>query len=396
VSRTHALIVIAAIAAVACTGTARPASAPAAEPQWPQRVLWHESYTQMYAEQVLDQTADVLYTLAPATDSASQIPNVLGATNLRTGHVRRGGGSYQQDGLALASGYLWVYGGTVLDEVDPRTLGTIRSITLPQAAFAAEPYNQVAGVVAGPPGSVWVGASRALIRLSTRTGAVLGRVAVPAGLNLDDVDDLPGGTYLYAAAQRPQPAFGAVVLEYSAGTGRLLARTSADPLPFSLAGADLTAVPGGVWAWFRTGMDGQSMLLSAPSLRIRSGPPWPSESIYNWGMGSSSIYGGGALWVMTDDGLQACVNPATGRAIAEQRVTSSTAQPAIVLGADQATGQLIALILSDDSAVVVGVSPPRACWKLEYGACLTALTESRSTARTPRGWHEFCLVQYYS
>jgi hypothetical protein len=331
------------------------------QPQWPERVLWQESYSEMYAEQVMDQTADVLYTLAPATNSSS-VPSILRATDLHTGQVRRGGGAYQQDGLALASGYLWVYGSTVLDEVDLRTLGTIRSVTLPRAAFAASPYNQVAGVVAGPPGSVWVGASRALIRLSTRTGAVLGRITVPAGLNLDDLDDLPGGTYLYAAAQRMAPASGAVVLEYSAATGRLLARTSADPLPFSLGGADLTAVPGGVWASFRTGMDGQSMLLSAPSLRIRSGPPWLSESLYNWPMGSTAVYGGGALWVMTDGGERACVNPATGTAIAEQTVISSTAQPAIVLGADQATGQVIALILGDDSAAVVGIRPPRACW----------------------------------
>jgi hypothetical protein len=362
VSRTRALVVIAAIGVVACTGTMRQESRAVGEPQWPQRVLWQEDYAEMYAEQVLDQTADVLYTLAPATNSSSQVPNVLRGTDLRTGQVRRGGGSYQQDGLALVSGYLWVYGSNVLDEVNPRTLGTIRSITLPRAAFASSPYNQVAGIAAGPPGSVWVGASRALIRLSTQTGAVLSRVVVPAGLNLDDVDDLPGGTYLYAGAQRTQPAFGAVVLEYSAGTGRLLAQTSADPLPFSLGGADLTAVPGGVWASFRTGMDGQSMLLSAPSLRIRSGPGQTGESLYNWGMGSTSVYGGGALWVMTDDGLRACVNPATGKATAEQTVISSTAQPAIVLGADKTTGQVIALILSDDSAVVVGISPPRACW----------------------------------
>lgn len=364
-SPTRALIVIVAIAAVACTGTMRQvsqASTATGKPQWPQRVLWQENATEMYAEQVLDQTADVLYTLAPATNSASQVPNALRATDLRTGQVRRGAGSYQQYGLALAAGYLWVYGSNVLDEVDPRTLGTIRSITLPRAVFAAAPYNQVASVAAGPPGSVWVGTSRALIRLATATGAVLSRIAVPAGLDLDDVDDVPGSAYLYAAAQRTQPTFGAVVLEYSAATSRLLARTSAGPLPFSLGGAGLTAVPGGVWASFRTGMDGQSMLLSAPSLRIRSGPPWPAESLYSWTMGSTSVYGGGALWVMTDDGLRACVNPATGKAIAEQMVMSSTAQPAIVLGADKATGQVIALILSDDSAAVVGISPPRACW----------------------------------
>jgi hypothetical protein len=361
VNRMRALVAI-TVMAVACTGTVQQASAAMRGPQWPQRVLWQENSTEMYAEQVLDQATDVLYTLAPTTNSASPVPNVLRATDLRTGQVRRGSRSYQQYGLALASGYLWVYGGTVLDEVDPSTLGPIRSITLPRAAFAAAPYNQVTGIAAGSPGSVWVGASRALIRVSTGTGDVLGRITMPAGLDLDDVNDLPGSTYLYAAAQRTPPGFGAVVLEYDTGTGRLLARTSADPLPFSLAGADLTAVPGGVWASFRTGMDGQSMLLSAPSLRVRSGPSSPGDSLYQWAMGSTSVYGGGSLWVMTDDGLRVCVNPATGRAIAEQTVISSAGQPAIVLGADKATGQVIALILGDDSAAVVGIRPPPTCW----------------------------------
>jgi hypothetical protein len=361
VNRKRVLVVI-AVMAVACTGMVQQANAAMRGPQWPQRVLWQESSTEMYAEQVLDQAKEVLYTLAPATNSAGPVPNVLRATDLRTGRVRRGGGSYQQYGLALASGYLWVYGGTVLDEVDPSTLSRIHSITLPRAAFAAAPYNQVVSVAAGVPGSVWVGASSALIRVSVSTGAVLGRITVPAGLDVDDVDDLPGSTYLFAAAQRLPPGFGAVVLEYDTGTGRLLARTSADPLPFSLAGADLTAVPGGVWASFRTGMDGQSMLLSAPSLRVRSEPSSPGDSLYLWAMGSTSVYGGGALWVMTNDGLRACVNPATGRAIAEQTVLSSAGQPAIVLGADKATGQVIALILGDDSAAVVGIRPPPACW----------------------------------
>jgi hypothetical protein len=331
--------------------------------QWPEHVLWRENAAEMYAEQVLDQATDTLYTLAPAAESGS-VPYILRATSLRTGRVRRGG-SYPVNGLAFASGYLWLYGTTgpikhpvpMLAGVDPRTLATVRSVKLSGVLDDQPPYWQVAAVTAGPAGSVWVGATGALIRVSARTGTVLGRAVVPAGLELDDLAD---GSYLYAAAQRKQPAFGAVVLEYSAGTGRLLARTGASPLNFSLAGAELTSVPGGVWASFRTGMNGTSVLLSAPSLQLHT---WPTiqATLYGWTMGSSASYGGGALWVMTDDGVRACVNPATGRAWAE--VTATPGQPALVLGADKATGQVTAVILGDYSATVVSISPPRTCWR---------------------------------
>jgi hypothetical protein len=108
-SRMRALVVI-TVMATACSGMTQQASAATREPQWPQRVLWQENSTEMYAEQVLDQSADVLYTLAPATNPASPVPDVLRAIDLHTRQMRRGASSYQQNGLALASGYLWVYG----------------------------------------------------------------------------------------------------------------------------------------------------------------------------------------------------------------------------------------------------------------------------------------------
>jgi hypothetical protein len=407
VNRTRVLVVGAVIGAVACAGcvrqatvpgsTHRPAAsagtgpravpaaasasqtvtAPLREP-WPEHVIWPENAAESYADQVLDQATDVLYTLAPATLASGPVPYVLQATNLRTGQVRHGA-SYQVSGLALASGYLWVYGTTgparrpvpVLDEVGTRTLGTVRSVTLPEVPSAAGElpgYLQMAGVAAGPAGSVWAGASRALVRVSARTGTVLARAIVPAGLELDDLAASLGGTYLYAAAQRMQPAYGTVVLQYSAGTGRLLARSGAGPLIWSLGGAELTPVPGGIWVSFRTGMNGASVLLSARSLLLRSGPPavsrarWPGGTLYSWTMESSAAYGGGALWVMTSDGLRACVNPVTGTARAEETVISDPAQAAIVLAADKPPGEVTAVIIGTSSAAVVSISPPRTCW----------------------------------
>jgi len=40
------------------------------------------------------------------------------------------------------------------------------------------------------------------------------------------------------------------------------------PLTWSVGWADLTAVPGGVWAWFRSGMLGESVLPRGRSLSV--------------------------------------------------------------------------------------------------------------------------------
>jgi len=78
-------------------------------------------------------------------------------------------------------------------------------------------------------------------------------------------------------------------------------------------------------------------------------------TIYDWAMGSSAAYAGGALWVTTDGGLVACVNPATGRVRAQERVTS---QP-IAVTPDPAARQIVVVT---QSAGVVSITPPRNCW----------------------------------
>ncbi|MGH3203354.1 MAG: hypothetical protein ACRDOA_03515 [Streptosporangiaceae bacterium] len=185
----------------------------------------------------------MLYALIPAASGSS----VLRAIDLRTGRVRRGT-SYRVSGLALAAGYLWVYGSPgpdgpfVLDEVSPRTLATIRALSVP-----GNP-DETAAPAAGAAGSVWAGADRTLLRISVRTGAVLTRAVLPSGLELTGLAAAPAATTVYASAVRLR-AGGAVVLEYDASTGRRLAQSGAGDLKWSLDGASLTALPGGVWVW---------------------------------------------------------------------------------------------------------------------------------------------------
>jgi hypothetical protein len=348
----------------ATTATASPRAAVASQPaaavraSWPQRVILREDAALQDASQVLDPAAGVLYALAPGASGSY----VLQAIDLHTGRVRRGA-SYRVSGLALAAGYLWVYGQvkagrpSVLDEVSPRTLATIRSLSVPG--------NDEPAPAAGPAGSVWAGAGRTLLRVSVRTGAVLARAGLPSGLELSALAASPDATTLYAAAAQLSPG-GAVVLEYTASTGRPLAQAAGGALKWSAGGAWLTALPAGVWVWFRTGMLGQSGLLSERSLNVVAGlsttldagesPATGIGTIYDWAMASSAAYAGGALWVTTNGGLVACVNPATGRVRAQERVTS---QP-IAVAPDPAARQIV--VVSQGDTGVVAITPPRDCW----------------------------------
>jgi hypothetical protein len=113
-------------------------------------------------------------------------------------------------------------------------------------------------------------------------------------------------------------------------------------------------------------MKGQSVLLRAGSLAVVSDPAPPAgggATVYNWTMGSWALYGGGALWVTTEDGLVACVNPATGKVRAEETVTAQEGQPASLLSADKAADKVTAVVgMTGGFAGIVTISPPRTCW----------------------------------
>ncbi|HTX27092.1 MAG TPA: hypothetical protein VME19_08760 [Streptosporangiaceae bacterium] len=357
-----------------------PSPRPTTPPPWPEHgmVLAEGNDPPLaFGSQVLDPAAGVLYALVPTSVASPSARDVLEAIDLRTGRVRRGA-SYRADGLALASGLLWVsvYSGPgghpELAEASPATLATIRSVPLPGSPGLAW------SVAAGPPGSVWAGAGRTLLRVSASTGIVLARAVLPAGLQLTAVAAGPGGASLYAAALRLPPRYGAVVLEYSAGAGRLVAQSGAGTLRWSVGGASLTAVPGGVWTWFRTGMMGQSGLLRARSLSVAGGFPTTFSTadspatgigtVYDWAMGSDSAYGGGTLWVATSPGLLACVNPDTGRVRAQETLTPGQALGVYAMAADRAAGRLVAVISTVSNTTgattvtLETITPPRDCW----------------------------------
>ena len=80
-------------------------------------------------------------------------------------------------------------------------------------------------------------------------------------------------------------------------------------------------------------------------------------------MGSSAVYGGGALWVATEGGLVACVNPATGATRASKIVTAQEGQSDLLLAADRTAGQVIAVLsVYGGFSGIITIRPPRTCW----------------------------------
>jgi hypothetical protein len=264
----------------------------------------------------------------------------------------------------MASGYLWVYSAAgvraqpVVSQVNPVTLGRVRAIRLPAvpASFGGVPV----AVTAGPAGSVWIGSDRTLLRVSVSTGTVLTRVTLPRGMAGGDLAVNPAGTTLYVSAD--SGTAGGVILEYNARSGRKLAAASGGVIRYSVAGADLTAVPGGVWASFRTGMMGLTIhlgvnglpMITPPGPRIVRTPP---TSVFHWPMYETTSYGGGALWVANELVIVACLDPRTGAIRAREHLSPSQ----FISGfdaIDPAAHSIFALHYDD----LLQITPPRQCW----------------------------------
>ena len=96
--------------------------------------------------------------------------------------------------------------------------------------------------------------------------------------------------------------------------GRWPGPSADSPVTGSVAGGALTAVPGGVWVSFRTGMAGETILLRQSDLAM-TGPssaqldaPF-SDSVFDWMMSASMIYGRATLLLVNEDGVLACIDP---------------------------------------------------------------------------------------
>jgi hypothetical protein len=331
-----------------------------ASASWPERVLVRDGVPA--ADEVTTPTS--LYALISRTHTPMRGPYQLERTDLRTGSVRKGS-LFAVGHIAVASGYVWVYGARNPEspprvaQVDSRTLAPIRSIRLP-----ADRATYAEGIVtAGPRGSVWIGTSRHLLRVDAATGAALVRVTAPPGLAVGDLAVDPSGRYLYVSTAHivRGGVEGGAVFEYDARSGRELAYTARGLITYSVAGAGLTAVPGGVWASFRTGMLGLTIHLRRRDLTLIAPPgagiaKTPATGLFHWPMSATTLYAGGALWLTNEAGFMACLDARKGGVRALERIPRS---PQIaLLSADPASRRLLALANGD----VVELTPPERCW----------------------------------
>jgi outer membrane protein assembly factor BamB len=344
-----------AAAALAAGGAQLPASATS-------RSSWH---------------ADAVAALSPGTINVAVSPRGSAAYEMVVrSATRRGPFQLRRLGLAgqpgakgphfpvsdirVTAGYVWVSGAVLLSgssfrlvlyQVDPATLRVLRSWRLTGKRSTG---LQVVPVAQGPAGTVWAGFEQKLWRLNTRTGAVVRRVRLPSGLSVSDVAVDRARRHLYVSAT---PRLGGAVLrEYSAGSGRLLATASGAPLKFSASGAALTAVPGGVWVSYRTGMGGQTVLLRQRGLRVAA--LTGGRGLFNWFMLGSTRYGGGAVWLGVNSGAIGCIAPTTGRVRARARLGSMVGEGSL-LGVSAARREVYAL----GQSTILAITAPSRCWR---------------------------------
>jgi outer membrane protein assembly factor BamB len=327
--------------------------------RWPQRVLVHEPLT--IPNQAI--SGKFLYELNSQTNTPARGPYLLERVNLRSGAVQRGP-LFTVGDLAVADGRLWVFGSIGkqphLIEVDPQKVSVTRVIPLLKATTNF-PWLAI-GI--GPNGSIWLGTSGTLRRIDAATGKTLVTVAAPPRLAVADLASDPSGRYLYVSMANEVKGGleGGTVVEYDAHTGRELAHaTAGPPLSYSVAGATLAAVPGGVWASFRTGMLGLTIHLRQQDLALQAPPgphvgSTPANSLFHWPMDATTVYSGGSLWLANEAGIVACLNPTTGAVRALERVPST--QTPDLVAVDTIDQQLFAR----EGNRLIQISPPKTCW----------------------------------
>ena len=355
----RAVLAVAALALLTAVGASAGRSS-----AWPQHLVAAENLnvsTQVVAD-------GELYELLSQTLTPTRGPYRLRRRDLRSGAVRTGPlvfGNYNYtNSLVFASGHLWIDGvrasRPTLIEVDPRTLHIVRSMEFPKDPT---PYPWIA-ITAGPDHSVWVGTSHTLRRVDVATGKTITTVPGPTGFAVGDLSVDPSGAHLYVSAAHVVKGGleGNAVFEYDADSGRRLAAATTGVVTYSVGGAALTAVPGGVWASFRTGMLGLTIHLRQSDLALRSPPgkaiaKSPANGLFHWPMSASTIYGGGSLWIANESGFIACLDPQTATVRASERIPQSEA-PSIV-GIDSNAHALY--IVGATGRGVIEVTTPAGC-----------------------------------
>jgi len=322
---------------------------------WPARTVLAERPELNIVSQVLDPHTRTDFALTVAGHGTYR----LRRTSVPSGQVRVGR-PFPVNSIALASGWLWVFGGKPLGtserpklyQVDERSLAVVRTWTL------AAPRVRFAGVAitAGLHGTIWIAFSRTVRHINVRSGATVGGIRLPTGLLAGDLALSPSGHFLYVATS-DQIGSRDPVIEYSVSSGQRLAINTRSVHAAALGGGTLTAAPGGVWVSFRTGMAGGKLLLRQPDLGLVKLPGAGSpRSLFKSEMWAVTEYADTSVFLVKFDGTIACLNPRTGHVRARGTVSGGR-EISQLLGFRRPNGPLYAVTAHG----VIAVRQPAAC-----------------------------------
>jgi hypothetical protein len=342
-------------------------TAPASTPPWPERVI-----LQSTAVEAIDPATGHGFALSPPPGTSQGGPYRLQRINLADRSVSEGPSFPLAYYVVDVDGYLWVSGttdnsskvtvGPMLFQVDPRTLAIIRGITVGGPGSDCNP-----SVAPGAGTTVWIGCGQKLFELNAATGTTVRTVPLPAGVTVGSLATDPSLTHLYVSVS--DPSLGPTIEEFDAATAALATSTRVGS---ALTSPDISAGPSGVWASFRVGMSGATVLLGqrdltriAPSQAETAAEP---DGIFGWMMGAETFYSANTLWITSDGwpgdlpggasgGVLACLDPATG--VVRAREASSSLVAFTPLATDTVHG-LLYLLAQDNE--LIAVTPPRACW----------------------------------
>ena len=350
-----------------------PGPSPSSTP-WPEHVVVSLGAGLPYPYEILGPTGTTAYLLSSVSaDNAG--PFALDRIDLTSGAVTKGP-VFPFSSLSFDQGYLWILGQTrigrhpgvpELCQVDPQTLRLVHQIRLAAPSpWTGAPYTGPV-MSSGPDGTVWIGAAGTLWRLKATSAAVVSTVRVAKGqvaaMSTDD-----GNLHLYLSLAGSFSFLGSqhptLIEELDARTGRALAETRGDEfVEVAETPPSVIATPAGVWASFRSGGAGTTVILNQLNLHELSPPHSGTPDIYGWTRGTTLLYASGAIWA---DSLSvggavvwSCLDPSSGRVRARGELPASSGSDTVeFIAASTSTRTLYGF----SGAGVVAVSPPERCW----------------------------------
>ena len=225
-------------------------------------------------------------------------------------------------------------------ELNPVSLTGPGDVALP--GVSTGPNGPPLVLAGNPAGTLWAAYGNHLYKIDTARAAVVAQATANnqiVGLALDNQARLYDSLNIQSPQTPPQ------IEQRSSTTGSLVASANNS----SVAGAALVATSTGVWASYRTGLQGASTRYAADTLTVNR----PAQAPYfAGGMDVYTTLAGGVLWVTTITNLT-CADPDTGAVRASE--PSANGYPPIVVAV------VASHVFAVDTAGLSIIKPPTPC-----------------------------------